>query len=357
MTIIQRHIVKTVLGHFVFALLAVVAIYIAVEFFERIDDFLEKKAPLSLAAEFFLLRIPYVIDQVAPVGVLLAVLVTFGLMARHNELMACRAAGASPLHLLRPVLAFGLFATAGLFFWGEAVVPLTSGRANQIWYHEVQKEQAHSLRENDIWVRQGGLIARFGSLPAGQNVAGQVSINYLDKDFRLTRKYDAPKAVYVNSAWRLLDCAVQTRLPDGTYSVEHKDKESVNLGLSPADLSRVTRRSDEMGYLELTEYVEKVRRQGFDAARYRVDLAAKLAFPFVCLILCALGGSMGLSGKRGGGLAVSVVLGIAVAFGYWVAHGVALSLGRAGALPPWAAAWTANAVFAALSAVSVARLR
>ncbi|MFP4477138.1 MAG: LPS export ABC transporter permease LptG [Desulfatibacillaceae bacterium] len=356
MTILQKYATGSVLRIFAASLAAVLAIYLAVDFFERIDDFMENRAPMSMALEYFALRIPFVIDQVAPVAVLLAVLLTFGLMAKNNELMAFRAAGGSSYHLLAPVLAFGVIASGFLFFWGEMVVPVAASRANAIWNHGVKNETAYSLRERDIWIRQPGLIARFQSLPAGETRALGVSLNYFDEEFTLVKKYDALRGVYGEGGWRLEEVVVQTLGDEGFYEVEHLDSVHVELDVAPDDMRRVQRDSEEMGYFELADYVRRMREEGYDVTRYVVDLADKTAFPLVCLVMATLGGAMGLRGRQGEGLAVNVVLGVFLAFGYWVVHSTSVSLGYADILPPVLAAWAANAVFAAAGVVLVVRL-
>jgi lipopolysaccharide export system permease protein len=76
-----------------------------------------------------------------------------------------------------------------------------------------------------------------------------------------------------------------------------------------------------------------------------VDLQAKIAFPFVCIILCTLALGIGVHKKLQENLALVVALGIGVAFLYWTLYSFCLSLGYGGVLPPFVAAWTTNVVF------------
>jgi lipopolysaccharide export system permease protein len=45
-----------------------------------------------------------------------------------------------------------------------------------------------------------------------------------------------------------------------------------------------------------------------------------------------------------GGMALSFGLTAVIGFSYWVLLGFGVSLGRSGAIPPWASAWVANLV-------------
>jgi lipopolysaccharide export system permease protein len=51
------------------------------------------------------------------------------------------------------------------------------------------------------------------------------------------------------------------------------------------------------------------------------------------------------SARRGAGLLRNVGIGLAVSLAYWTTAAVAVAAGHAGMVPPWAAAWAANALF------------
>ena len=153
MTILDKYLTREILRYFLMVLILVVAIYLAVDFFEKIGDFMEAGLPISRAFDFFLHSIPFVLSQIIPVGVLLSVLICFGMMNKHNELTALRSCGISIFSLIKPILAIGFAFSFVLFFLSEAIVPITMTTANRIWLNEVKKEQAVSTRENNILMK------------------------------------------------------------------------------------------------------------------------------------------------------------------------------------------------------------
>src|SRR5260370_7905209 len=102
--------------------------------------------------------------------------------------------------------------------------------------------------------------------------------------------------------------------------------------------TRELRQSSEMDWWELRGYIGRLRRSGFDVARFSVQLHKKLAYPLIApiVIMLAIPFSI-LVGSRGavGGLAVGV--GLAVV--YWAAAALFEALGPAGQLPPVLTAW------------------
>jgi lipopolysaccharide export system permease protein len=112
-----------------------------------------------------------------------------------------------------------------------------------------------------------------------------------------------------------------------------------------------------MSYSSLLRYVLKVEREGYDAAKYRVDLYAKTAFPFICLIMSLFGSGIALRGKTREGMAVSFAYGIITAFCYWGLYSFCLSLGYGDMMPPLIAAWTANVIFLFIGGILMLNLR
>ncbi len=348
MTILFRTVSASLLKTLAGVLAAVVAVYLAVDFFEKIDDFMGAGLSLGRAATFFALKLPFVAAQVAPVGVLLAALIVYGIMARHHEITAFLCGGAGPARLFKPLWVLGLFASAALLLFSETVVPAASQKADRIWLAEVRKEAVQTGRERNLWYRGDGFIARILLFVPEKNQAAGLTLYWFDRDWNLVKRLDADRAVFEHNGWRLGRAVVQNLSGEGDRMKEREGMFLI-LPFGADDLKRVTRSSSEMTWQELSSYAKKVEAEGYDAARFKVDLAARLSFPLVCLLMAVLGGSLALRSKKGEHLAWIMVLAVALAFGYWVVHSLALSLGYAGVLAPFVAAWTANTLYAALT--------
>ena len=63
MSIISKYIVQEILRYFFLILVAVVGIYLAVDFFEKIDNFMKSGVPLTRSIPFFLYKIPFIVAQ------------------------------------------------------------------------------------------------------------------------------------------------------------------------------------------------------------------------------------------------------------------------------------------------------
>jgi lipopolysaccharide export system permease protein len=351
-SIVGRYLIREILRMTAIVLVMVVGVYLAVDFFEKVDNFLEKGVPLDRALAYFTYKVPFIVAQVMPLGLLLGVTLTFGLMNKHNEVLALRAGGVGTGRLMRPILVLGALSSILLFFLSEAVVPPTMDRANRIWLGEVRQKAMLVSRQHDIWIKGMHSIVFLRHYHGPSRTAYGLTVNRFDEHFNLVERLDAEAGYYSGGRWRLVGVMAQRRQSGaGVLTVSFHDEMTETLDLAPDDLSRAAREGSEMSYGELRRHAERVATEGYDAGAYRVDLQAKLAFPVICLILAVVGAGIGLHRLAHGGLALVVTIGLGLAFLYWVFFSFCLSLGYGEMLPPVVAAWAADLLFACIAGV------
>jgi lipopolysaccharide export system permease protein len=350
MTILYRYVTREILGCFIIVMLAVLSIYMAVDFIEKIDNFMEAGVPASRCLIYLLYKLPFIIVQIAPVGFLLSILIALGLMSKNNEVIALKSCGIGKARLLKPTMVLGLIFWVGLYVLAEMLVPVYMANANQIWLQEVRKKNIYASKTNDIWMRAARQIIHIKQYsPDEQRVAG-ITIHTFDDNFQLIERVDAEQGSFEKGQWQLSDAVKQRFVGDsGGHQLSLHATLLAVIDLNPEDLARAAKRSDEMGLAELGRYIEKVEREGYSATRYRVDYHGKIAAPFVCLFLSVLGAGVALRGKLREGMPVSIIYGLGIAFTYWIFNSFCLSLGYAETMPPVVAAWIANLVFSCAS--------
>ncbi len=349
MSILAKYLTREILKNFSIVLVAAVGIYLSVDFFENVDKFVNAGLRMGKIVEFMELKLPLIISQIMPVGILLSVVITFGMMNKNNEIIALKSSGMRIYYVLKPVLLIGLVSSVLLFFISEVLVPITISRANQIWRVEVKKYTVASVQKN-IWVkghRSISYVAYFN--PRKKTISG-VTLNFFDSEFRLLRRVDAARGDYRRGKWIFFDVMEQVRDPEtGAYDVRLYDQQVENFDLKPQELQRVVKKSEEMSFQELYGYIRNIEFEGYDATPYRVDLYAKFALPMSCLIVCLLATGITLKQRSREGLSLSIAYSMGVMFLYWVAYSFCMSLGYGGMLPAFIAAWTANFIFACLA--------
>ena len=91
------------------------------------------------------------------------------------------------------MLTIGILLSIFLFFVSDVIVPITSVKANRIWYGEVKKKYFVTSKEMNIWIKENRLIVHINYYHPKDRAIFGVTINNFDKNFRLIRRVDAKK--------------------------------------------------------------------------------------------------------------------------------------------------------------------
>jgi len=350
-TIINRYITREFLKLFSLVLLSFLSIYLIVDFFERIRMFLSNQATIGQMASYFLYTVPTVVAQAIPASVLLATLLTFGMLSKNHELVALKASGISMYRASVPVLFIAAAACLLVFFLNEFVTPYTNQMARHIKLVEIQKQKKTGVfKQNQVWFRAKNSIYSFTVFDPEKNTLKGISIHYFDHDFTLTKRIDARSAVWDGDHWEFFDVLV-TRFSGGQIpSIERLDSMIIDIPEEPSDFQVVQKSADEMGYVELRGYIKKIREEGYDVTRYEADLHGKIAFTLVSIFVVMVGIAFSMRPERSGGVAHGIGVGLIIGFSYWILFALFISLGRSGTLAPMLSAWMPNLIFGSISA-------
>ncbi|RJR19497.1 MAG: YjgP/YjgQ family permease [Desulfobacteraceae bacterium] len=322
-----------------------VSLYFIIHFFERVDNFAESKVAAGKMAVFFIFQIPLIAVQMLPPAALIALIITFSLMERDNEIVALKACGVSVAGLCRPVLATSLGLAAILFILSEFVVPFASSLSNRIWRVEVMKQGPQQVQtRNHIWFKGAECIYYIPYFDNNKKLMLDPCLYFLDSSFTLIKKIDARKALWKGDHWEMTDGISLEAGHSGEYGLTRFERLNLFLPEPPETFILEKRKPEEMNLWELKAFARAMMEEGYDANRYLVDLNIKLAFPFVLVILALLAPTIALW-KRRFSTPLAVSIGAAVCFLYLLVLGIARSVGIAGLLPPMLSAWIANGIF------------
>lgn len=358
MKILDKYILKEFFKFFLITFLAFIALFLIVDFFERIRMFLSHNASIAQMASYFLFSIPLIISYVLPPTVLLATLMTFNALSRFNEITAIKANGVNIYRMTLPLFMIASIIAVFYFCFTEFITPVAVQKTTYIKKMEVQKQKTLGFfKQNEIWYRGDHAIYNFKLFDTEKNILYGVTINYLNPDISLVTRIDAQSAEWKNNQWIFYNL-LTTRFDEKNNPVLEWSKEKlINLPEKPDDFKVMQKDVEKMGYFELKKYVHKTQSEGYDVSKYRVDLHGKIAFPLVILILVFLAVPFSLREERSGGVMQSVGIGIMIGFSYWLVHAFCISLGKSEILPALLAAWAANILFGVTAAFLFYRVK
>lgn len=348
MTIISRYLVKTYLGMIGTCMSAFIAIYLVVDFLERIGRFSRAGVPFINTLQYFLCKTPEIINQTTPMAVLMGTILTVGALARNSEITAMRSSGISLARIGRPLVATAVLISIALLLMQELVVPGANEKLLYIDQVLVQKKGTETFfRRNNIWHRSGNLIMQARLFEPGTQTLRGITVWELDRGLKPLTRIDATRATLAGKAWHLTDVTRRDLSQTGTGSQEKLARLDLNMSLELTDLKDAEESAADMGFIDLWKYCESLADGGYDTTRYQTMLHAKLSLPFAALVMSFLGIPFSLRDGRSSGIGIGIGVSIVIGFAYFILNSLLLSLGQAGALYPPIAAWAANLIFAA----------
>ncbi len=351
MRILNRYILREFLRLFFLVLSVFVCIYLLVDFFEKVDDFLEVGLPSETIGRYFLYKIPLIVTQMEPVAVLLGGVLTISVLVRNNEMLAMKSIGMNLLVTCRPVFLAALVLSVLLFNVRESVVPLVSATTNYIWDVQVKHKKTRGFFGKDkFWFKGENAVYSVGSLNPKDGILQDVAVFLFDKTFTPREIIYAHKATWTKTGWLFVNGRRKEHTSDGSYRVSSFDREIAGLAENPWDFMEMTKKTDEMTLDELSAYIRKLERQGEDARLYSVEYQGRLAYALIGPVLLVLGIPAMLWRRVKSSIAMGISLGIVLVFIVWVTWHFSLTLGRTGLLCPFLAAWSPLLVAVALGA-------
>lgn len=327
-----------------FALMGLFYISTFIDLSERL---LKGEATLGDVVAFLVFSTPEFIYFVVPMAVLLAVLVTIGLLTKTSELTIMHACGVSLYRAAAPLLMLAMLAGGFLFVIQEKALARGKTQAEALNDKMRSRPRTGNIL-NRRWMagRSGRLYHYAGFNPRGKELE-RLSIFEIDAQaWRVTRQIFTPKARFRDGVWAAEAGWVQS-FPDAGPPVRTVLPAGPIEGIEePGYFGTESTDADKMSLPALRRHVADLESSGADSAPARVEFHRKIAFPFVAIVMTLIAVPFAVTtGKRGA--LYGIGLGIALSIAYWFMLTIFGAMGSAQVLPPMLAAWAPNLFFAA----------
>ena len=124
MRILDRYILKEILGPFIFGVAAFSSIFIGTSTLFKIAQYMTKfGAPFSVAVKLFFYSLPGIIALTFPMSMLLASLLSMGRLSGSSEIIAMKSSGVSFYRLTAPVFLVAFLVSVFTVVFNEKFVP------------------------------------------------------------------------------------------------------------------------------------------------------------------------------------------------------------------------------------------
>lgn len=343
---------------------AMLGLFYLSTFIDRSDKLFKGQVTLARLAEFMFWSTPQFLVYIIALAVLIAGLVTIGLLTKNSELIVMRACGISLYRTAMPMLAFAVAAGTVLVGLQETVLATANRRADQL-DHEIRfgKPQTYGVLNRKWLVGRNGEVYHYQYYdPRNQELHSLSVFEFDPKDHRLIKRRFVQMAKYTADArpdaepeWTLDKGWLREFAPNNDvlfsgFTNQVQRFEAADYFVTEA------REPDLMNFAQLRVYIDEMRAGGYNVLDHEVGLHRKVAFPFVTLVMTLIAVPFAVTTGRRGAL-YGVGIGIVLALIYWVMISVFAALGASGVLDPLLAAWAPNLIFGAVAAYLLLTVR
>jgi LPS export ABC transporter permease LptG/LPS export ABC transporter permease LptF len=327
-------------------------------FFELLSHILSRDISMGRVFEYHFYLTPKLVYESAPMSLLVAVLVTFGLMSKNNEVTAMKACGVSLYRLCAPVLVAAMLVSGLLFAFDHFYIPDCNRRQDGILAEIKGRAPQTYLRPDRKWAYgEGPRVFYYKYLdPEHKLMVGPHVYEMEMEPFRLRRHIAAESARWEPSlnAWVFQNGWYRDVADRKFQSFQATTFDEITEG--PSHFLQEVKQEQQLNFVELEDYIRDLQQSGVDTVRLQVQYHKKFSVPMFGWIMALLAAPFAfLAGNRGAMAGVGVSLGIAIC--YWVVERVFEEVGNVNQLPASMAAWAPVVVFSLVGLYLFARMR
>lgn len=348
MQLLTRYLLFQFIRHFLTLNIGFASLYLLIDFFEKFDEFSEAGKPMSLVLSFFMLNLPYVVDQLSPVLILLSGVITLGILNNNNELLALKAAGIPLRKILRPILLGSVGATLLFIVAAQLLLPRTISVTNDIWYEQVRGKVPLGIYRNGRYYFKGSEGFYSFQWPNKEKmIFKDFSYSTWDDNYNIRSLASAEFANWNPPVWVLKTGQIIERDESGSFISKPFRIFTQRWPETPDDFLVPEYESAEMSLTSLFSDIG-TKDLAIEKTEAQAEFYGRISYLLLGIPLLLLGLPVLIISyqKWGRDLSIAIPVSCFMAFIAWGIWGTLQSLAKAGTLMPLPAAFTVNVLFA-----------
>jgi LPS export ABC transporter permease LptF/LPS export ABC transporter permease LptG len=333
-------------------------VFYIINILELIDNIIENKIPFVYVLKYDFYATPEIVTIILPIAILTAVLLTFSLMSKNNEVTAVQVSGISLLRLALPAVFLGLFLSLAVFFIQENVLPEANRQSARMLDVIHKRKPVNDTEFARNWVLgSDNQIYFYDYFETHNRRFINFNILYVDKEFRLQRRVSAASATWQSERTLLLRQGFSRNFQDNLPGALIPFRQlQLEIAENQQAFTEKVKFSGAMNSSELKEYIRYLQKNRSDPLRYQSQLYNNYAFPFSSLVMVFIAIPFSfLMGNRGALFGIGIAVGISMI--YWGALGIFSSVGATGVMSPLLAAFAPLALFSLISLFLFLKIR
>ena len=293
-------------------------------------------------------KTPEIVAEAMPVIVMLSAIWFCARIARSNEVVASRGAGASALRsLFMPAASAFLVGVLGLVLLNPAVASMV--RKQEALRAGMEKPGARlvSVRASGLWLRQRNadghaILHAAGALGDGTTLSDITMIEF-DRAGDAVRTTVADRAhLFDDREWIFVGGKrwdIDRSVENPELSAEEFPIERRSASITREQILEGYPRAETISIWNLPRFVRAMDAAGFSSRSYRLHFQSELARPFLFVAMFIIGSAFILQSPRLGHAGRAAFATLVCGFGVHSLQTLVKSLGTSGELPILVSAW------------------
>lgn len=361
--LVDAYILNGFLFYFGLLVTSLVVLVEIFTFFELLGDMIKNNIGMGTMFDYLWHLAPKLIYDTTPIGIMVASLICFGILTKHNEVTAFKAGGVSVHRLAAPVLVVSFCISVLLFAFDHYYIP-EANRRQEMLRAEIKKKPVQTyLDPNRSWIygQNGARIYNYKLMDPQHAVMSNVNVYELDPStYQIIHQISAERARWDAAAhtW-VFENGVSEQFNEGHNQYRQfygKSATFPELVEQPSWFVKEEKEYKEMNYQELGHYIRDLKSAGMETVPLQVQYYKKFSVPLFALIMALLSVPFAfVAGNRGAMTGVGISFAIAIV--YWTLNATFEQMGDLNQLPPVMAAWSPDVIFSLWGLYLMARMR
>jgi len=351
MTITDKYLFKKVFFGFIGTMLAFFFLYIIIDLFSNMQDFIRNKSTVEILARYYALNLPFIFVQVTPISFLLSALYTLSALNKSNEMVSLRTQGLSPLDIGNVLLVLALLVCTTSLSVDDKIVPRATIAAQAMGLTAERTKAEEKIIKNFHFYSRSGLLVfahEYDYVNAKMTGVNMYQKNSSDQttDFEMI----AEEVTYNDDGWFARNASIY-QVIDGEVHFEDAEPiltQKLEITETPDELVRKAKLEwSNLSLKEIRSQIDDLKKwKSAKLSRIlRVEYHRKIAMNYALffLLLGAFPFALRIQQRRAAMSAFALTLGLC--FLYYFLFSFCVALGKSDLFPPWIAAWITNLFF------------
>jgi len=344
--------------NFALTFTALIAVFLIFTLFELWRFIIVTKSSVALVALYLFYLVPLAGLGLAPISMLVAVLITYALMARRSEAIAWWSSGQSLYRLALPGILFASLIALGYWVVQENLLPAANRKQDVLRGYIRGGEVRGTSPSGRQWlaVPESNHIYSY-KYGTDESILLSPAIYIFDKGgVHLSGIVAGEQAVVMNKEAIIVAEPAVLQMGEGTLNFNRSRSFSLHEKKAKSIFKPMLNKPMELNHEQLSDHVRALNGQRIDTTRYLIASYRKQTDPCSPLVMTLIGIPLALASGRKStirALSVAVLVGLSL----WATLSVFQQLGYYKFLPPLIAAWSPLLIFSAISIYLFAKAR